>query len=64
LIFSPFQTTLTEERDNLNLVAEKETRKKSPEVPPEAKAAPENWETKKAELVKKQDGAMTYAKVE
>jgi len=61
LTFSPFQATLREERDKL--VAEKETWKKSPEVPPEAKAVPENWEAEKAELVKNRDEAMTQAKV-
>jgi hypothetical protein len=34
------------------------------EVPPEAKAVPENWEAEKAELVKIRDEAMTQAKVE
>ena len=62
LTFPPFQATLTEERDKL--LAEKETWKHAPEVPPEAKAVPENWETDKAELVKNRDEAMTQAKVE
>jgi hypothetical protein len=61
MTFSPFQAALIEERDKL--VAEKETWKKSPDVP-EAKAVPENWEAEKAELVKNQDEAMTQAKVE
>jgi hypothetical protein len=62
LTFSPLQATLTEERDKL--VTEKETRKKAPEVPPETKAVPENWEAEKAELVKNRGEAMTQAKVE
>jgi len=45
-------------------LAEKETWKKAPEVPPEAKAIPENWEVEKEELVKKSDEAMAQAKVE
>lgn len=45
-------------------MAEKETWKKSSEVPSEAKAVPENWETEKAELVKNRDEAITQAKVE
>ena len=62
MTFSPFQATVIEERDKL--VAEKETWKKSPEVPAEAKAVPEIWEAEKAELVKNRDEAMTQAKVE
>ena len=58
---SPFQATLTEERDKL--VAEKETWKKAAEVP-EGKAVPENWEAEKAELVKNREEAVTQAKVE
>jgi hypothetical protein len=61
LTFSPFQASLTEERDKL--VAEKETWKKAAEVPPEAKAVPEDWEAEKAELVNNRDEAMTQAKV-
>jgi hypothetical protein len=61
LTFSPFQATLTEERDKL--FAERETWKKAAEVPPEVKAVPENWEAEKAELVKNRDAAMTQAKV-
>jgi hypothetical protein len=34
-----------------------------PISPPEAKAVPENWEAKKAELVKNWDEAMTQARV-
>jgi hypothetical protein len=48
LTFYPFQATLTEERDKL--VGEKETWKKFPKVPPEAKVVPENWEAEKADL--------------
>jgi hypothetical protein len=62
LTISPFQAAVTEERDKL--IAEKRTWKKAPEVPPEAKAVPENWDTEKAELVKNRDEAMTQAKVE
>jgi hypothetical protein len=62
LTFSPFQATLTDGRDKL--VAERERWKKAPEVPPEAKAVPENWEAEKSELVKNQDEAITQAKVE
>jgi len=62
LTFSPFQATLTEERDKL--VAEQETWKKASEIPSEAKAVPENWEAEKAELVKNRDEAMAQAKVE
>jgi nucleoprotein TPR len=62
LTFSPFQATVTEERDNL--VAEKETWKKAAEALPEAKAVPENWEAEKAELVKNRDDAMTQANVD
>jgi hypothetical protein len=50
LTFSSFQASLTEELDKL--VAEKETWKQVPEVPPEAKAVLEKREAKKAELVK------------
>ena len=61
LTFSPIKATLTEERDKL--VLEKETWKKAPEVPPEAKAVLENWEAEKAVLTKNRDEAMTQAKV-
>lgn len=59
MTFSPFQATLTEERDRL--AKEKETWKKTSDVP---SGVPESWEAEKAEIVKNRDEAMTQAKVE